>query len=138
MPTTPYPVQIDHRFKTSWHRYSFWAGLTILVGFTVTMIEIFHSQRFGLTGVIGFGSFAVGVYLMNRRLATSLQNYCCPSCRMPIATPQRRSLEPTPADIKAERDPPAAVHFDCDYCQTTWDTTLRDDPEEQDDATTYA
>lgn len=116
MSQAPYPIQVDHEFKRKWNRYSFWAGLFILAGLGATMIDLFQSNQFGLTGSIGFGSFALGIFFMNRRCSKELKNYTCPNCLADLQTTQNRLISPHQY----------AVMFDCDDCKITWDTSLRE------------
>ncbi|MGB0767981.1 MAG: hypothetical protein ACPGYV_09755 [Phycisphaeraceae bacterium] len=114
---SPYPVQMDDAFRRQWNRYSFWSGLSILVGLVATLIDVFHAKRFGTAGWFGFASFAFGMVLIHRKYNHSLTNYTCPACDRPLDEPRHRKT----------RHNELAVMFDCETCQTTWDTSLRED-----------
>lgn len=116
MPPTPYPIQIDRAYERKWNRYSLWAAVTTLGGLVATMIDLFQTKQFGLTGWIGFCSFAVGIYLMNRKHRTMLKNYECPNCLAHLEEPQHRKLTHNET----------AIIFDCERCLITWDTSMRE------------
>jgi predicted RNA-binding Zn-ribbon protein involved in translation (DUF1610 family) len=119
MSVTPYPIRIDRDHERRWNRYSLWAALTTLAGLVATIIELFQSGQFGLAGWIGFSSFALGIYLMNRKHRSMLKNYACPNCLASLETPKHRKLTPHET----------AITFDCERCQITWDTAMRESDE---------
>ncbi|MEO0475871.1 MAG: hypothetical protein AAF085_07875 [Planctomycetota bacterium] len=119
MSQSPHPIQIDHELERKWRRYSLWAGFATVAGLVATMIDLFHAKQFGMTGWIGFSSFALGIYFMNRNYRKNLKHYSCPVCAEKLDTPQYRPTNDNRNEL--------AIHFDCSRCSITWDTTLRED-----------
>lgn len=119
MSQSPYPIRTDHEFERKWRRYSLWAGFATAAGLVATMIDLFNARHFGLTGWIGFSSFALGIYFMNRSYRKNLKQYTCPNCQATLDTPQYRPTKTKNNEL--------AIYFDCSRCSITWDTTLRED-----------
>lgn len=116
MSQPPYTIRIDREHERKWNRYSLYAAVTTLAGLVATIIDLFHAAKFGLTGWIGFGSFALGIYLMNRKHRTMLKSYACPNCFDALDTPKYRKLTHNET----------AIMFDCQRCEITWDTAMRE------------
>ncbi|MEM1354648.1 MAG: hypothetical protein AAGC44_12445 [Planctomycetota bacterium] len=113
---TPYPVKVDSEFGRNYFVHNLWQVLLGGAGFLVTFISVWKTHTLGIWGIIGIAAFLMGIVQMALADRKRLKNYHCPSCGKHLQGPLIRELD------KHTKD---ALTYDCDACQVTWDTRLR-------------
>ena len=114
--TTPYPVQVDHEFGKHFLRENLRQFALVGGGFLVTFLDFMRTLTLGLWGVLGLIATAIGFIQISLSERRRLKNYHCPTCGKHLAGPLIRDLSESAKQ---------AYTYDCEDCETTWDTTLR-------------